>query len=192
MNRVKRLISYLLLACFGLIQTSCLGTFKLTNVTYQWNQTVGSKWINELVFVLFIPVYSVTLFIDAFILNAVDFWTERPGLSMKEGEEKQVSSKDGKDQYLMIKTKDGVQIKQTLGAMAGQEANFSFDEESSIWYLEQEDNKIKLVQLIETESGNYVNVFKPDGSSVMIDANLRDRATILETINQPGLSTSIK
>lgn len=192
MNKVKKLTSYLLIACFGLVQTGCLGSFKLTNVTYQWNQTIGTKWINELVFVLFIPVYSITLFIDGFILNAVDFWTVRPGLTMNEGEEKLISSDDGKKQYLLIKTHDGIRIKQTLGASAGQEANFSYNDENMTWYLKDQGEKIKLVQLIENESGNYVNIFKPDGSSVMVDANLRDRKAILELMDQPTITASIK
>ena len=174
------------------MQTSCLGSFKLTNVTYQWNQTIGTKWINELLFVLFIPVYSITLFIDGFILNAVDFWTERPGLSMKEGENKLITSEDGKNEYLVVKTHDGFQIKQTIGTMAGQEAIFSFNDGDNSWHLVHKDQKIKLVQLIENESGNYVNVFKPDGSSVMIDANLRDRKAILETINSSIVTASVK
>ncbi len=82
---------------------------------------------------------------------------------MKEGEEKSISSDDGKNQYLVIKTKEGFKIKQTLGTSVGQEANFSFNDSNSTWYLEQLEKKIKLVQLIENESGNYTNVFKPDG-----------------------------
>ncbi len=192
MNKVKKLTSYLLIACFGLIQTGCLGSFKLTNVTYQWNQTIGTKWINELVFVLFIPVYGITLFIDGFILNAVDFWTERPGLSMKEGEEKLISSDDGKSQYLLVKTHNGIRIKQTLGASAGEEANFTYNNENMIWYLDNGNKKMKLVQLIENESGSYVNVFKPDGSSVMVDANLRDRRQILEVLDLSEVTASVK
>ncbi len=76
--------------------------------------------------------------------------------------------------------------------MAGQEAIFSFNDGDNSWHLVHKDQKIKLVQLIENESGNYVNVFKPDGSSVMIDANLRDRKAILETINSSIVTASVK
>ena len=36
MNKIKRIVCYLLVACLGLVQTGCMGSFKLTNVAYQW------------------------------------------------------------------------------------------------------------------------------------------------------------
>ena len=191
MKNIKKLTSIVLLGCFGLVQSGCLGSFKLTNVTYQWNQTVGSKWINELVFVLFIPVYSITLVIDGFILNAVDFWTERPGLSMKVGDEKLIDTKDGKDQYLVTKTSDGFTIEQLTGALSGEKAELAYDESSLTWFIKKDDSMIRLVQLIESDQGNFVKVYKEDGTSVLVDANQRNREEILEQIGNPTVSASL-
>ena len=101
MSRLKKAVAYLLIISVGVFSTGCLGSFKLTNVTYQYNQTIGSKWVNELIFILFIPVYAITFLIDGLVLNSIEFWTDRPGYSLKEGEQKKISSKDGNTEYLL-------------------------------------------------------------------------------------------
>jgi len=190
MKTLKKLTTYLIIICFGAVQTSCLGSFRLTNVTHQWNQTIGSKWINEILFVLFIPVYSITIFIDAFILNSIEFWTDGPGLGLKEGEQKKITAKDGKTEYLVIRTNEGFNISQCEGDEADQVAQFRYKEESKTWYLLHEAREVKLVQLIENETGEFVKVFKPDGTSVLVDTSLRDRGEILKTIDSSNLMVS--
>ena len=59
-----------------LVQTGCIGNFKLFNNILSWNHQLSGKWINELVFVAFhvIPVYPFALMGDVFFFNAFDFW----------------------------------------------------------------------------------------------------------------------
>ena len=59
-----------------LVQTGCIGNFKLFNNILSWNHQLSGKWINELVFVSFhvIPVYPFALLGDVFFFNAFDFW----------------------------------------------------------------------------------------------------------------------
>ena len=56
--------------------SSCIGSFTLTNKVQKWNKTVGSKFVNEVVFICFhiIPIYEVTIFADAVVLNTIEFW----------------------------------------------------------------------------------------------------------------------
>jgi hypothetical protein len=192
MKTLKKITIYLIIICFGAVQTSCLGSFRLTNVTHQWNQTIGSKWVNEILFVLFIPVYSITIFIDAFILNSIEFWSDGPGYGLKEGEQKRITSKDGKTEYLVIRTKDGFKITQLEGDQAGRETNFRYEKESKTWLLIHESQEVKLVQLIENETGEFVKVFKPDGTTVLVDANLRNRTEIMNEIGTPELMVSAR
>ena len=56
---------------------SCIGSFTLTNKLLNWNNTLGSKFLNELVFFAFwfVPVYEVAVFADVVVLNSIEFWS---------------------------------------------------------------------------------------------------------------------
>ncbi len=54
----------------------CYGSFALTKKVYKFNGSLGNKWLNSIVFfVLGAPVYGVTTFVDAIVLNLIEFWT---------------------------------------------------------------------------------------------------------------------
>lgn len=61
----------------SMLLTSCIGSFPLFNKTRSWNENVGRKGVNELVFVAFwvVPVYPVTLLSDLVVLNSIEFWS---------------------------------------------------------------------------------------------------------------------
>ena len=50
----------------------------MTKKLYNWNGTLGNKWVKSIVFFVFgfvLPVYGLSAFIDAIALNLVEFWT---------------------------------------------------------------------------------------------------------------------
>lgn len=57
--------------------SSCIGSFKLSHKLLAWNQTIGNKFVNELVFIAFwiLPVYEVSGLADILVLNTVEFWS---------------------------------------------------------------------------------------------------------------------
>lgn len=61
----------------SILFSSCIGSFSLTNNVLDWNNKVGNKWVNELVFLVacVVPVYEISLFIDTVVLNTIEFWT---------------------------------------------------------------------------------------------------------------------
>ena len=61
------------------VTPSCIGSFSLSNRLLGWNQTVGNKFINELVFFAFwvLPVYEVCGLADILVLNSIEFWSGR-------------------------------------------------------------------------------------------------------------------
>ena len=63
--------------CLSLTLTSCIGSFAMFNKLKDWNETVSSKGVNELVFIAFwiIPVYEVALLSDLIVLNSIEFWS---------------------------------------------------------------------------------------------------------------------
>jgi hypothetical protein len=75
----KVLLSVLLAGTFTVATmstTGCWGSFALTKKAYDFNNGLGSKWISWLVFLIVGHVATgITLVVDAFILNSLQFWT---------------------------------------------------------------------------------------------------------------------
>jgi hypothetical protein len=58
--------------------TACYGSFEMTRNLHQWNgQATDNKFVNWLLFVglVIIPVYEISLLVDGFVFNSVEFWT---------------------------------------------------------------------------------------------------------------------
>ena len=53
--------------------SSCVGSFGLFNRVSSWNQTIGNKFVNELVFLALniIPVSGVAYLADALVINSI-------------------------------------------------------------------------------------------------------------------------
>ena len=63
--------------------SGCFGPFNLTKNVYYWNSgikgsgEVNEKWMKEIVFfgMIVIPVYMFSALLDAFVFNAIQFWS---------------------------------------------------------------------------------------------------------------------
>ena len=70
--------------------TACMGSFALTKMLYNFNNTVtDSKLINNLIFwaLCILPVYGLAVTGDAVILNLIEFWTGSNLLAAQPGED---------------------------------------------------------------------------------------------------------
>jgi len=74
-NPIK--VSLLIAAACAVPLQSCIGSFGLTHKVLDWNNQVGTKFVNELVFFAFwvLPVYEVTAIADLLVLNSIEFWS---------------------------------------------------------------------------------------------------------------------
>lgn len=70
-------VSLILTVCASLGLSSCIGSFALTKRLMAWNQTIGNKVVNELVFIAFwvLPVYEVSALADVLVINSIEFWS---------------------------------------------------------------------------------------------------------------------
>ncbi len=61
----------------SMMMQSCIGSFALYNKVKTWNEHVGDKFVNEIVFVAFwiLPVYELSFVADLFILNSIEIWS---------------------------------------------------------------------------------------------------------------------
>lgn len=145
---------------------SCIGSFNLTRNLYSWNNDVGDRFVNALVFFAFviIPVYGVTLFLDGVILNTIEFWSGSNPVSMMEGEvEIQKVSQNGVT-YEIMAVKNKFIATQIEGPQAGESVEFVFNPEEKSWKLVTKDFEKKLVQLNDNAT---VNLFYPEYTAVV-------------------------
>lgn len=92
MNKLfKKIVVLTLVATMAVMSVGCYGSFNLTKKVYNWNGSLGNKWVVELVFLAcyVVPVYSIAGFIDVVILNSLEFWTGNNPMASS------VSSEDG-------------------------------------------------------------------------------------------------
>ena len=93
----------------SLLFSSCIGSFALWNQLKDWNQGIGNKFVNELVFLAFniIPVYGVAYFADVVVLNSIEFWSGSNPLA-DVGTTKTVKGENG--EYLIRTNENGYSI----------------------------------------------------------------------------------
>lgn len=143
----------------SMMMQSCMGSFALFNKVRNWNDHVGDKFLNEVVFVALwiLPVYELCFAADMFILNSVEFWSgSNPAMD-------QATVIDGKDaQYLVASNENGYVI---TNKKTKQVTRFNFNAEDNSWSLENNGKEVKLFTFIDdthvdvlTREGNYTRV----------------------------------
>ena len=105
--------------------SSCIGSFRLTGKVKAWNDKVGDKWVNELLFIAMniVPVYSCAMFVDAVVLNTIEFWTgKKPTLKVQV-----VKNSQGQDVEVTA-MENGYKFTSN-----GESMNLVFNEEAQAW-----------------------------------------------------------
>lgn len=141
---------------------SCIGSFALFNKVKNWNDHVGDKFVNELVFVAMwiLPVYELSFAADLLILNSIEFWSgSNPALAMNEA--KVIDGKDA--QYLVARNETGYTITNTT---TKQVTRFIFDASDNSWSLENNGQEIKLFTFVDD---THVNMLTRDGSYTIVE-----------------------
>ncbi len=113
---------------------SCIGSFSLTHKVLSWNNQVGSKFVNELVFFAFwiLPVYEVTAIADVIVLNSIEFWS---GNNPVEASTKVVDTDQGR--YYIACDGKGY----TISAPNGDEVRLDFEAETQTWSVMAADGE---------------------------------------------------
>ena len=70
----------LIVAVAAMVSSGCFGSFQAVRTVYSWNKSFGdgNKWAQELMYIVIggiVPVYGVAGFLDAVVLNSIEFWT---------------------------------------------------------------------------------------------------------------------
>ena len=159
MKKTFKLTALLLVAT--IMFSSCIGSFRLTNKLKDWNESVGSKWVNELVFLAMhiVPVYEVAIFVDAVVLNSVEFWTGKKA-SVKV---QVVLNSQGQDVEITA-MENGYSL-----SCGDQSMNLLFDEETQVWSAEYNNQTTQLVRLVDADNAQLF-LMNGDVMDITLDA----------------------
>lgn len=165
--KIKNLkVSALLLAA-TLTTSSCVGSFGLFNKLASWNKkATGSKFLNEIIFIVISPAYAVCTVADVLVLNTVEFWSGSNPMAQV-GKTQEVMGKDGR--YYAVKTlRDGYEVKSPDGDVV----RFTYDKKTDSWSQEQDGKKTEIFR------------FNADGT---IQARLQDGRSLRLTPDAAGV-----
>lgn len=166
--KMKNLKAASLLLAGTLLTTSCVGSFALFNKLASWNKSAtNSKFLNEIIFLVISPAYSICTFADVLVLNSIEFWSGKNPLASRIGKTQQVLGPDGK--YYAVKTlKNGYEITKPNG----EKMLFTYDKATNSWSQEKDGQKSEIFR------------FNPDGT---IQASLPDGKKMDVTLDEAGV-----
>lgn len=171
-----KLVSGFVLVCMlftGFMQTSCMGKFALLKKLYSWNEkATGNKFIDNLLFWIlnFIPVYGFVVFIDAVILNLIEFWTGSNPLAMTDADRMEKKFENGGDSFLAVATRNRMEVNFDQNS----DRNFAlvFIPSTRSWMLETNEKSICMAR----ESGNnQIKLIQPNGDYLCISKDFSAR-----------------
>ena len=136
----------------SLLFSSCVGSFGLFNRLSSWNQSIGSKFVNELVFLAFniVPVYGVSYLADALVINSIEFWSGSNPMA-NVGDVKKVKGENGN---YMVKTLEN---------------GYSITKEANTWNVVANGESAELIKM---NNDGTADLFLPNGEkmNVTLDA----------------------
>ena len=185
MRKKSMIIAIVVALSASMMMQSCIGSFALYNKVKNWNDHVGDKFVNELVFVAFwiLPVYELSFVADLFILNSIEFWSgTNPALA--QAETKVVDGKDA--QYLVHRDATGYSI---TNMTTKQVTRFNFNAEDNSWSLENNGEEVKLFTFVDD---THVDMLTRDGSYTRVELSQPGVLAYQELVGAGGTAFALK
>ncbi|WP_291528005.1 DUF3332 domain-containing protein [Bacteroides sp. UBA939] len=147
--------------CSAFLFNSCIGSFGLHSKLVNWNQSIGDKFVNELVYVActIIQVYTVCYLADALVINSIEFWSGTNPMA-NIGDVKKVKGKDGN--YLVKTLENGYSITKE-GETTSME--LVYDKELNTWNVVAEGVSTELLQM---NNDGTANMYLPNGEAMTV------------------------
>ena len=158
----KRLIPVALIAAISIpVFTSCIGSFALTNKLLSWNKSIGSKIVNELVFIGFwiLPVYEVSALADILVINSIEFWS---GSNPMASGKKVIDGQDGR--YIVECDGKGYTI---TSENDGSEVRLDFDMAQQTWSVAMPSGEN--MEFMTFVDGSHVKMPTADGKGMIVE-----------------------
>ena len=145
--------------------SSCVGSFGLFNRISSWNQSIGTKFVNELVFLALniVPVYGVAYLADALVINSIEFWSGTNPMA-NVGDVKKVKGENGN--YMVKTLENGYSI-----TKEGETASMDliYNKEANTWNVVANGESSELLKM---NNDGTADLFLPNGEkmNVTLDA----------------------
>ena len=143
MKKFNLKLAATVMVCGAFLFSSCIGSFGLHSKLLSWNEGIGNKFVNELVYLAFNinPVYGICYLADALVINSIEFWSgSNPMASI--GEVKKVKGENGN--YLVETLENGYSITKE-GETASME--LIYDKDLITWNVVAEGVSTELLQI---------------------------------------------
>ena len=144
MKKINLKMAAVAMICGAFLFSSCIGSFGLHNRLVNWNQNIGNKFVNELVYLAcnIIPVYGVCYLADALVINSIEFWSgSNPMASV--GDIKKVQGENGN--YLVETLENGYSITKEGDETISME--LIYDKDQNTWNVVADGVNTELVRL---------------------------------------------
>ena len=167
----------------SMMMQSCIGSFALFNKVKNWNEHVGDKFVNELVFVAMwiLPVYELRFVADLFILNTIEFWS---GTNPALAETKVIDGKDA--QYLVARNQNGYVI---TNMKTNQETRFNFNAQDNSWSLENNGQEVKLFTFVDD---THVDIINRDGGYTRVELSQPGVLAYQQLVGVDGVAFALR
>lgn len=155
---MKKPILYFLSSIILLSQTACFGSFRITNIVYDWNDGVSDdKFVKSaLMWAMFIiPIYELAAIGDFLIFNLIEFWSGSNPISMNDGEIETEKHFVRNKEYLVTASKNQFKIEQITDGKNELVSLLKYDEENKSWYSETENDRTKILSINSDETVTY-------------------------------------
>lgn len=163
MKKSRMTIACACLLSVTILFSSCVGSFSLFNKLSAWNQGIGNKFVNELVFIAIniVPVYGVAYLADALVINSIEFWSGNNPVA-NAGDVKTVKGENG--DYLVETLENGYSI-----TFEGQQSELIFNSDESTWNVVVNGESTELIKLNEDGTAQ---LYLPNGEqmNIVLDA----------------------
>jgi len=158
-SRVSTALLALALIIAPMTMQGCYGRFGLTSKLYNWNGTVGDKWLNSIMMVAMciVPVYGISLFADGVLFNTIEFWTGKNPVAMgPQEQETRIVSMGGKD-FKVTATQNSLSLAPVEDKL--EPVTLVFLPEEQAWILEYRGEKRKIAE----QEKEVLTLLYPDG-----------------------------
>lgn len=171
-------VATILLLASTLPLNSCIGSFALTQKVLKWNNQVGEKFVNALVFFAFwvLPVYEVSIVADALVINSIEFWS---GNNPIEASVRTVETEQGK--YIIDCDGKGY----TVSCPNGDKMRLDFDVDTQTWAINDNGTLYPFMTMVDEE---HVKMITPQGDFRMVDLNENGLQAYREIVGMPMMA----
>ncbi|WP_353655047.1 DUF3332 domain-containing protein [Duncaniella freteri] len=138
-----------------------MGSFALTNKLLSWNRSIGSKIVNELVFIGFwiLPVYEVSALADVLVINSIEFWS---GSNPMASGKKVIDGQDGR--YIVECDGKGYTI---TSENDGSEVRLDFDMAQQTWSVAMPSGES--MEFMTFVDDSHVKMPTADGKGIVVE-----------------------